>query len=1611
MTGVPAPPGFVFSRARACGPFLRAAIALGACALVSPAAGQTAPTPPGTRIVNVATGSYVDGEISPPGDPQAPSSSLVVLSNAVVTVVAPAAAIEELVLSVEPAGTVAPGTRLTYTLVTENRSADPWTGVVLRLPLDAGLGDPTSIAGSPGALPAPTATGWDAATRTATWSFDAVPAGAIVSVQLVVPVLSDVPADTVVEETGEGSSAESPGIVLSNTVLTPVVPPVIEISKRAERSVASPGDPVAFSLEVRNVGTFTASSVEAQDTLPPGLAYLDGSGRVDGSAVEPIVSADGRALRFPLGSLSPGETRAVRLAARVTALAREGEALNRAVASAVSPAGWPFSSLPASAAVRIVPGPFRREATLVGRVFVDDDGDGISDAGEPGVPGILVALEDGRGAVTDVTGRWHLEGVRPGLHVARLDRDTLPETLRPEIVNADWAGDRGSRFVETRPAALAVADFPVGPAGAPRCRVASDGVALAVPSVTLLSAPGRLQTSAPVHLEHAAELLVERGARVPSRIAVSCDADDGGRGASEIGRILRERVAARVVEATAGAAPEAAGRVPGAAGEGLEALVREAPATAAIVAPADGARAAGSSVSVDVVYPLGSTPSLSVNGVPVPASRIGATSTLPSRGVAASRYVGVPLTDGKNRIELRAIPPGASPEAAAPVAVTVGRPGRIAGLRIAAPGSRWIADSATPGLLEIEANDGAGMRVSEAPALILEVEGAVPLDPDADPATPGFQVRLADGAAAVRFAPQTFPGRVRARATWEDLEAEILVDVLPAGGRWRVAGLAEGRLAGEGGVEGDGGGPPGLDDDPEGDGGRLAFVARGPVGRASRLTVSVDTARERDRERLSDTFEPDRYFPIWGDTSVTVDEARRQGPVFARMDSPRGFAQYGEVATGFDRTELSRYDRRFEGASGRASLGRTTIEGFAASTDQTVVRDVLSPDGTSGPYLLSRRPVVARSERVVLEVRDRERTDEVLSRQVKLADLDYDLDPEAGTILFRGPVPPFDAAMNPFRIVVLYEARGGGDSQIAAGARVTFRPTDRVESGVSAVREQREGDDLELYGADLVWRPGPGTSVRAEIAATDEGGGTETASRLEVRSRPNAEVEWEVSWRDVPSGFANPTLLAAPEIGSRRMGGSVLWEPGRDWRVKGEAFRQQDDVSGIERSVAEVDAERRLGASTLFGGLTSVASDGPSGRADSSLAEIGARGMLGKRWLGEVSHRQVLGGETAPGYPSRTAVGLACEIAEGQRLVLRHEIESGDGPARDRTSLGLESSIGANTKAHARYELAGGGSGATLRSTTGIETVLPLGRGASLSFLASRVETERGSEEGDFSTLGAGFEKRFGDSIVSSRYEIHLAARETRHVATASGAFRLGEPWTAFVRERIFVHDPEAAGTAAVAEGLFGLAYRPVGRLWQALVRLDQVARTGTATTAGGVVPGSVPTEPASGGAPAIRDAGGATGIGTLYDRAFDAPDSIALNVAAGAQLAPRHRIAVTGIARRVEGLDSLGVGGSLTWLLGAHYTAQIRPRWTLGGSVRRFAQNDTGTATYGAGIEVGWLAIRNLWLTGGYNVLGFETPYAASDDGTRKGPFVSLRFKFDERSLENLKDLRLDRR
>ena len=1573
-------------------------------ALVVPERVVAAPTPAGTLVENIAHSVHA----TPQG------LSVEESSNTATTMIATSCTMDPFVLTVAPSGPVAPGTELTYTLTATNRTGVALPAVEFIVPVDAALTD-VSVVAPPPPLGASGAA-FDPASRVITWTLASpLPPDATIVLGFTARVRPDVPAGSTVTVTAGQESPACAGYLASNSVSTPLATSALTLTLSADRGAVAPGDGVGFALTVENAGvSFTLTGVVLTNTLPGALRYVPGTTRLGaGAAPDPTIAADGRALTFALPDLTPGAADTIRFGARTLPTATEGEIVDRAVANAATTSGIPVASLPASAAVRVVPGPFRQEALVVGRVYVDDDRDGTIDPGEPGVPGVIVLLEDGRGAVTDITGHYHVDGVRPGLHVARIDPRTLPAPLTPVATGVAWAGDAASRFVETRASAIEVVDFPLGPSGAGRCAVTNGDVGLHLPGAALTtSAPGGEERTRAV-VDGLAGYFADLGATDPERIAMTCRDADLDLDALRV--LLRQALVARRTGDSTAHAPVTPPPAPADPAlqpkDPLEELARHAERKAAIVYPADGSRAPRSATSVEVVYPADSHIELLRDGEPVRMDLIGLTTTVPARRVSAARFLSIKLRPGLNVFELRARPPeqGAALQTDR---ITVHLPGPTVALAIAQPEVRCVADGVTACTLRLETQDEAGMRASDDAVVTVVIEGARVLDPDLDPRREGHQVRVVEGRALVRFAPPATPGRLHVFADANGTSVEGFLETIPRGGPWQVHGLAEARLAGDAGVEGDGGLPPGVLDAVQGGGARVAVLAQGPVLKRSHLTVSLDTDRDREPYRLFDRFAPDAFFPVAGDTSGEVVTTPRQGPLYVRLDGPAGFIAAGDFETGFTHTELARYDRRFTGASGRFGNRAVTLDAFAASTDQSQARDIFAPDGTSGPYLLSHRPVVAYSEAVIAETRNRWHPEDVIRRAVKLPSLDYSLDPDSGTILFRGPIAPFDEDLNPIRIVVVYETRDGIKDRLTAGVRLVGRPGRNVETGATMVHEAREGGDYGLYGLDLLWRPKAGTTVAAETAATAQDGRYDVAYRFEALSQATEALRWEFHYHDLPAGFANGSLLSAPEVGGRRAAAGVQWLPRGPWRLHGEALWQDDRANALTRTTAALLAERKVGQVLISGGVRGVAFDGGGTSVTSALAEVGVKIPLGARWTGELFRAQVLTRDVAPGYPSRTAVGFGWDLTEGRRFTIRHEIESGgDFPKHSRTLLSLESRIGANTRSLSGYTIEGGASGTTMRASSGIETTLRLSPTSSLFGSAAVVDTTAGDGSADFVALAGGYEYRAGSSLVAARYEVNFGEEEVRHLLTASGVFRAAAAWTVFVRERLFLSDPDGQASVARGEGLVGAAFRPLAGPVQFLLRLDHTRGGGTATTSGGVTPGAATAEP-SGAISTPSGQPGAPGLGLDYARygPMATRDALAINLAAGFRIDRRNRLASTLVVRHVGEEAATGIDAADTWLVALHYTAQLHDRFTVGASARRFAQRETRTATYGHGIELGYLAFKNLWLSGGYNVAGFADRTFPSAENTAKGPFVSLRFKFDETSLASLKDIRLDR-
>ena len=256
--------------------------------------------------------------------------------------------------------------------------------------------------------------------------------------------------------------------VCANSVATVTVTALLGgalfLDKTASTTQAQIGQSVQYRLRLRNTGTNTVTDVKLSDTLPLGFKLIPGTVQVGlepaapGQAARPAGHAGSGADLRPRQPRPPGRcwTSTTRCALGVGA--DRGDGINRAQAQGVG-----AQSGVASARVLVAPGgAFDTSACVVGKIYVDCNGNRVQDAGEPGIPGVRVYFEDGTNLTTDENGNYSLCGLRPVTHVIKVDRTTLPAGSRLVVLSSRNAGDGDSLFADLRNGELHRADFAEG---------------------------------------------------------------------------------------------------------------------------------------------------------------------------------------------------------------------------------------------------------------------------------------------------------------------------------------------------------------------------------------------------------------------------------------------------------------------------------------------------------------------------------------------------------------------------------------------------------------------------------------------------------------------------------------------------------------------------------------------------------------------------------------------------------------------------------------------------------------------------------------------------------------------------------------------------------------------------------------------------------------------------------------------------------------------------------------------------------------------------------------------------------------------------------------------
>ena len=1326
------------------------------------------------------------------------------------------------------------------------------------------------------------------------------------------------------------------------------------LTKAASVALAAPGDAVQYRITVQNTDPVrNTGQITISDQLPVAMRLKIGTARYNGEPITPDIQPDGRNFTVDVPPLPPAGSGLLTYIAEVRQDAQPGDALN--LASARDDRGATSPTI--DAVVRIERDGISERFTIIGRIT--DGGCNIDPGEASGIGGVRVMLQDGTYSITDRDGRYHFEGLRPGLYVVQIDPSTFPADLAPVdcAQNTRSAGSDISRFVEGRGGALKRADF-------------------------------RAHKVAPREM---------REQEIYHKPEISSDPEAAGAGRDWI-----------------------SGQEPG----------------IAWLFPEEDHNPRVKALRVAIKHHAGQSIQLSINGKPANPLAFDGTKKSADGKVRVSTWRGIEIEDRTNIFIARVVDRNGK------LVQQLERKVHYAGSPLHAELLRdrsiLIADGVTRPVVAVRLTDRSGKPARHgmvgdfkvpapyAPAIEIDAQQANQLA-GLERGAPVWRVEGEEGIAYIELAPTTASGSLNISFPFRDGEVErsqrIETWLDPGSRPWTVVGFAAGTLGFntlderlEDLVD---------DDDNINVDGRVALYAKGRVTGKWLMTLAYDSDREEDETRFQGVIDPRRYYTVYADRSEQRYDAASVRRLYLKLERPQFYALFGDYETGINEPELARYQRAFNGIKAEYRSDQVHLNAFGADSPNRFRREEIQGNGLSGPYALATRDILANSERITLETRDRFRSDRIVEQRELTRHIDYDIDYLAGALRFRQPVLSRGSGLDPQFIIAEYEVLGAGDRNINAGGRATYQTADqKLKIGATAVHDENESVKTDLLGVDVRYQPDVRTEFRAELAVTDNEAKTVTATNTgRAATAWLVEAEHHGSKFDIlayirrqATGYGLGQLNAA-ESGTRKFGIDARVRVRENLSLAVTSYQEDFLMSGARRRAATAELEYRADNRSFRAGMVYAndrLSDGTVNQ--SKLVRLGATQRLfdGRLELDAQTEFALRGQDESIDFPARHSFSARYSVSKHIKIIGTYEIADGEnigartarigvdvtpwdgarivssmnqqeiteyGP-RTYAAYGLTQSIPLDDKWTIDFSLDGNETIGGFDRSDVINDKQPVASGGFLGSDAMLTE--------DFLAVTAGFTFRSDDWSWNGRAEYRDGDISERYGFTTALLKQIGEGSALGALASIFVAEDETGLSTRVVEAEASWAHRPADSQWSWLEKLEfreDRVRNAVAGASGPI-----------GGAPLLVN-------GNVTSRRII--NSLSVNYtpidADNGIFSEAGEYGFFWGSRYV--FDRFGPDDVEGWsnMVGADIKFDLSDTIDVGGQATARIGNNFDSIAYSGGPSVGITPFKNGYISVGYNVVGFADRDFEESRYTRDGPFITFRLKFDQETLGSL--------
>jgi uncharacterized repeat protein (TIGR01451 family) len=924
------------------------------------------------------------------------------------------------------------------------------------------------------------------------------------------------------------------------------------------------------------------------------------------------------------------------------------------------------------------------------------------------------------------------------------------------------------------------------------------------------------------------------------------------------------------------------------------------------------------------------------------------------------------------------------------------------------------------------------------------------------------------GIAYIKLAPTTDSGQITVTVPLpQNVEQQLHGWMRAADRDWILVGVASGTAAFDKiknnmqSLQGD---------DPNSDvyqDGRVAFYAKGTVQGGFLVTSSYDSAKAGGvlSNGLQQAVNPNTYFMLYGDASQQGFDASSSQKLYVKIERGQFYAMFGDYDTGLTVTELSRYDRMFTGVKSAYQGDHLGYTAFAAQNDQAYVQDEIQGNGTSGLYRLSHTQLLINSERVSIQVRDRY-TNAVLSTTQLTPFVDYTLDYFGGTLFFKQPVPPRDSSFNPEYIVVQYEVSTGASNALTAGGRASVKNmAGTVELGLTGVTEGTGDGNNKLTGADLRVQVGQSSTLRAEVAHTDNGpnGAVSAVSNVNGTSLTTGATNSSNATGNAYSVDLKTTSLAlendvyfkneAPtfglgqqslgDAGMRRIGDDTRYNLDQNWSIVGQVQNQQSIAYDVTTDVVNSGVQYKFKDGDTLGAGLQHATDsypnltptvtGGSAQGNYSTNQATANGSYGMFDHSVILHGSVqssVGGQAAdPQYPNMATAGVDYKVSKKATLFVDEQVASGAQQSDRSTELGVKSEPWSHGQVDSSIGEDNTEYGPRLFSTMGLTQGWDVTKDLSLQAGYSRVATIHQANFPSAASTGTTTGTGAGSSAPAPAVAPAIGTLTSDFNALFVGFGYHQESWSMNARLETLNSDQDTT------RNLFAGFYRGLSQ-GQALSASLQAFHSfytigGTSDSVDGRL-GYAWRPDASRwswlqqldliyadqqGMQSLPQFATSTGIAASQQSAStlaNDPQTVATygldmrnwkivdNLQGNYTVEDRYQLSMYYGAKYARFAFDSGSYQGYTDLVGAEFRYDIKPKWDVGFLVNRIHSWSAGTVNASYGIETGWNVGTNTWVSVGYNFSGFYDADFTANHYTAKGVFVRFRFKFDQDTIKD---------